>query len=494
MGLPPDPLTWIRRNLAALWTDPVFRPLRWALMLGLVVRLLLAPVTSWSTDTTGFAIGDITFVFLGNPYSSGTLFNPPLAAFLQTPIVWVLLLFYPPQSLVTFAPSLLPASSAIGPGFISPWVASPAMLLALKLPLILADSVASLALAWLAVRVGRRSQAPWVGVAYALNPLAIWVSSVHAEPDGLAALLVILFIIALSFKRFPIAGALLGLAVFTKAYPVILLPIAAGGVLAMGLVHLGGWRQRARGLLEFSCGIIAASLPFLPYLQFLNAAFGRATPVGDYGGLSVLVLYNSGTPPLDGFTSLWKRLVPGQFLLLGFELTAAVTVAMVVLVLLSRSNRWKAKSPHLSVQVIGTASLAVVASLLLAYPAPQPENLLAVVPLGLAVSLWAGTTLSRLTWILSLAGFAQYMVFGTPLQGFTPLLLLLGPGSVRAANSIFSTYGSGGYGAPPSYYWFVPGILAGAALICIWLLAAWWVIPREWREGVRRRLVGQRHS
>ncbi|MCI4335702.1 MAG: hypothetical protein L3K17_00685 [Thermoplasmata archaeon] len=488
VGLPPHPFEWLGSRFRTVLTEPSFRRLRWAILVGLVVRLVLAPLTSWSTDTTGFAQGDLSFVFQGSPYLGGTLFNPPLSAFLQLPLVTLLLLVYSPQQLITYAPGLLPSTAAIGPGFISPWVASPLMLVAIKLPLIAADVGTTLGLVWLARRSGRPELAPWLGIAFFLNPLAIWVSSVHAEPDGLAALLVVLLIVALAYGRGFLAGALLGLATFAKAYPLVLLPLAVAVLISARRSSAESVGRPIRRLAEFALGLVLVSAIFLPYLAFIPAVVGRPTVVSDFGGLSIFVMYNSGSPALGGFTHAWRSVIPGLVLLQVLELIAVGTAIVVAAGVGWRIRRSDIASSAGLLPMLSVASLATVTGLLLAYPAPQPENLLAIVPLGLASSLSLGRVSSRLTWIVSLSAFALYMVFGTPLEGFTPFILLLGPGPTAVANSVFVTYGHGGYGAPPGYFWFVPGIIAGAALLVVWFIAFRHSLPSDWRVGVSRAI------
>lgn len=475
-----------------VWSNPRYRLLRRALLVGLIIRLVLAPISSWTTDTTGFAQGELSFVFQGSPYLGQTLFNPPLAAFLQLPLVALLLVFWTPSQLLGYYPALIPSAGVIGPGFISPWLASPALLVALKLPLIAADVGTTLVLVFLAERAGFPSVAPWVGVAYFLNPLAIWVSALHAEPDGLAAFLVLLLVVALAYSRSFVAGLLLGLATFTKAYPIVLLPLAVVVLLTTvprGVDGIGAIRRRIAGLVA---GLALVTAIFLPYLAFLPAVIGRPVVLGDFGGLSLFVMYNSSSPPLFGFTGLWRHYLPGLTLLAALEVAAVVTAIGVALAVGWGIRRDAATSPAELLPRISIGAIATVSALLLAYPAPQPENVLAVVPLGLAAGLTLGRWARRCVWAISLAAFAQYMVYGTPLMGFTPLIVRLGPHATAFANTVFVRYAQGAYGAPPGYYWFAPGLVAGVAMYGLWLLAAQRALPSSVRAEVRRRLAGLR--
>lgn len=488
MGVSSPTVRWLRTRIRLLLFDPSFRRLRWILLTGLVIRLCLAPISSWSTDTTGFTQGELAFVYLGNPYSSEALFNPPLAAFLQAPLFYFLLQFVPAQSLLVFHASLLPASSAIGPGFITPWVSSPLALLALKLPLICADSLATLVLVLLVQRsYPARSNA--FAAAYFLNPLVIYVSSVHAEPDGLAALFVLLFVAGIVFDRPFLSGMFLALAVFSKAYPVILLPMAIGWSLLGSTGARSAKVVRWGHVVRLLVGAAVPFLIFLPYGQFIPAAFERVTPVGNFGGISILTLYNSGSPPLGGFRAMWDSLIPGGAIILLLSGIAAVSVAIGIALVVTRPNSTdSAVTSRPSVERVTLAVLLTIGGLLLAYPAPQPENMVAVIPLLLlTVPFLARRSIAAgLFWAVSLSGFGLYLVYGTPLEGFSPLFLLLGPDWVSGASSVMIRYGQGGYGMPPSYYWFVPGLLGGTALLMVWVIAASHVRLVDLKEGARR--------
>lgn len=482
---------WLRDSLHRLRRGPEFRTLRWTLLVGLVVRLALAPISSWSGDTTGFALGDLSFVYSGSPYSSYALFNPPLASFLQLPLFSLLLLFVPPQSLVTYAPALLPPSSAIGPAFVTPWIASPAALVALKLPLIAADVGTTLLLVVLVRRAGFAERATTVAAAYFLNPLIIWVSSVHAEPDGLAAFFVVLFLACMAFGWAFGSGVALSLSIFSKAYPVILVPLGIAFWIALPPGSWGAVRSRIGRLAAYSAGLAVVAAVFLPYLNFTPAVVSRNTPVDNFGGISVLVLYNVGSPPLAGLTGDWVSAVPGGALLAVFETLAAATIVGAAVVFGYRT--WRRSNPPSAPVVIrwaGLASLASVTGLLLAYPAPQPENIVAVVPLALlAASVISSRRFRASYWALSLAGFGLYLSYGTPIEGFMPLMILLGHPWVDQAGSIFIAYGQGAYLMPPGYYWFLVGIIGGVAMLALWAVSCWMIVPKKFRRGVRRRVA-----
>jgi hypothetical protein len=483
--------TWLRAAFSDLRRAPRFRFLRWALLVGLSIRFILAPIASWGGDTTAFVLGNLTYAYSGSPYTSDLVFNPPLAMFLQLPFFYLLLLAVPPQSLLTFAPSLLPPSTAIGQSFVTPWVASPAALVALKLPLIASDVGATLLLVALAGRLGLGDRSSVVGGAYFLNPLVIWVSSVHGEPDGLAVFLILGLILCMITGWEFGAGAALALAVFAKAYPLVLIPLVVVYWWYLPRGSSGPLRARLARLSALAAGGAVIAAIFVPYLGFASAVVGATTPVGNFGGISVLAIYNVGSPPLGGFTALWTAALPGRAALLLFEALAVASLVggAVSLPVQMRRLGPDARPDQLLFPVL-TAVLFTETGLLLAYPVPQPENILAIAPLVLLVAYArAGRALRISYWTISLAGFSLYLAFGTPLADFTPLWLLLGPAWVARAGAIFLAYGQGAYLMPPSYYWFVAGIVGGMAMLGIWLISCWRCLPERLARGVTARIA-----
>ncbi|HEY6237874.1 MAG TPA: hypothetical protein VIZ68_01645, partial [Thermoplasmata archaeon] len=223
MATEPPLRRWYRKAMALgvhFLRSPECRPLRWILLAGMAIRLALAPLTSWGIDTAGFVFGDLQLLYTGNPYTSDLFFNPPFAPVVQTPVVYLAVLLRGSQNLVSFVPGILPA--AVATGMASPLVPVPAALLAIKLPIFLADALAAV-LIWKLVRPRLGTTAAgWMAAAWFLNPLVIWASAVHGEPDSFAGLFMLLALwMLLSSRPFP-AGVFLSCAIFSKLLPLVL--------------------------------------------------------------------------------------------------------------------------------------------------------------------------------------------------------------------------------------------------------------------------------
>jgi len=446
--------------------SPECRPLRWLLAIGLAVRLVLIPLTSWGIDTAGFVFGNLQLIYTGDPYSSDLFFNPPFAPVVQSPLVLLAVLITGSQHLVGFFPEILPA--AVATGMASPLVPIPIALLAIKLPLLLSDAAVAVVL-WKLVRarLGTGS-ATWVAAGWFLNPLVVWASAVHGEPDTFAALFMLLALWMLLTERpFP-AGVFLSLAVFTKLYPLLLLPLAIA-LLATSTVGPAGREVRWRVLGRFGVGLVLGAAPFLIWMPGLVRLLTQGGGSASYGGLSVLVVYNAAVPRgwgVLGFVQSWPHAVWLLYVLMGLAAVAAVGGA-VLLARDRRAGRWPVGSG--ATPVLAALAAWVVVGALVAAPVPQSENVVGLLPL-LLLALPALGRVGRWGYVvLSAAALGLYFALLTPAAYFYPLATDLGPSAVDAINTLAIGYASSQHGLTRGIAWLVVGLLGGSALIALWL-------------------------
>jgi hypothetical protein len=97
---------------------------------------------------------------------------------------------------------------------------------------------------------------------YACNPLALLVSTVHAQLEPVSLVFLVGAYLAARSGRGWVAGALFGLALSAKSWPIILLPV----LLAM----LPDWRRRAQAF------VLAGTVPVL---FLLSLPLGAGTPL-----------------------------------------------------------------------------------------------------------------------------------------------------------------------------------------------------------------------
>ncbi|MHB1435322.1 MAG: hypothetical protein ACYCPN_05355 [Thermoplasmata archaeon] len=453
------------RFLRQLAVAPEHRRLRWILVAGLVVRLLLAVTTAWPNDTASAIRAAQSVLEFGNPYTLGWG-EPPLVPFLAAPTVALAEALFGAGSLLPVVPQLAPLATVTGFSFlVSP---SPAALLAWKAPLILSDFLVGLLLYHLAGQMAPSvlDRRPLVVALWILNPLVIWSSVVDGEVDSFVALFLLLLLLSLLYRWWAIAGVAIALGTFTKGYPFIFLPVALVVAVGPALAGLEPWAAARRALLRLGAGIVPVLLVFLflasEVVTILSSDFFSTA----YGGASLTVIFNPSSP-----TGGWYGQVVGSPwapVVLMSVLRGLAAIGVVAGALLLAGTY--ARSPSISrrrLPGIWWALLLTAASVLLADPTPQPERLLGVLSLlPLGVVLVDRRRWVALTAALTASGFTIYAAFVTPLGVFFPTITRLGPSAThQMVNWVLA------YAAVPllrGSLWYVAGLLGGATLLAIW--------------------------
>ncbi|MGE5596889.1 MAG: hypothetical protein ACM3S1_12760 [Hyphomicrobiales bacterium] len=185
-----------------------------------------------------------------------------------------------------------------GADWLSGWSDAPFLLLA-RFPQVLADAgIAGLLAAW--PRTPASGADPRrLGVVYALNPTTILIATIHGQFDSVP----LFFLVAAVFiagrgepsdRRAALTGLVLGMAILSKTWPVVALPLIAW--------HAGGWRER------IICAVATGVLPLAGLLVYcavftvgpdspLDAVTGYSGVIGTWGYQLVLQhLGNWGLP------------------------------------------------------------------------------------------------------------------------------------------------------------------------------------------------------
>lgn len=457
------------------------------LLAAAAARLVLAPFTSWTSDTPGFILSTVSFLYLGDPYATALWYNPPLAIYLAAPLVALPTLLFGPQSLVPVVSAIAPLT--VQTGVDASQVPIPAALLAWKLPLIVSDLAVGVLLYGIAQRLHRPGGlAPTVIAAgWLLNPLVIWAGAVQGEVDTLAALFVLLMVLALWDGRWSAGGFLLGLAIFTKAYPIVLVPVLVAFVLAQPSARR--WGARLVRLGWTIAGLAVSSLVFLPFFgDFLSILEGRSV-ASAYGGVSVLALFNGASPRFGGlYGALTTDLALAGDLLVVFRALAVVAIfagAVFVAWRVHRPERAGDAAEPNRWLLLGV--LWAVVGILLAYAVPQPENVLGVLPAALLLGADRPWTWGvRSVVALSAAGALLYAALLSPFAVFYPLARALGPGAIGWVNGEVLAY----VHATPlqGSLWLTAGLLGGAALLVLWVVSGVELAPEELKGRLWRRV------
>ncbi len=260
------------------------------MLLGLVVRLLLAPWTSFPYDTYPFygaAVGTLAGI---GPYGNVLYTYPPLFSVMMYPLFALLSLFMDPAEFGVFLPSMVEVSRATG--MLVPFVTSPPFNLVMKLPLILGDLLVGLTLyrtmnRWSGREAGERAFLVWF-----LNPLVIFISSIHGQFDVLAAYCALLGVLAFMDRQYLFSGAVLGIGVLLKIFPAYLV-VALSIALLLDMIkdmRQGEILRALRPSLLFVAGGVLSLLSVLPFLMgsssFLDYIFRRGT-YSSVGGMNI---------------------------------------------------------------------------------------------------------------------------------------------------------------------------------------------------------------
>jgi len=352
-------------------------PLPVLLVLGIGIRLLLAPYTAWSPDVHAWATFAQEVAGGLDPYASRSFSYPVAWAYVLGVVTRALARFMDPGGYQLALPAL---RDLAGLTHVTDWrVTTPAFNLAVKLPAIAADGAIGALLHGLVAprrgeEAGRRVAGAWL-----LNPLAIFVSAVHGQFDALAALLSLVALVLLVDGRRFLAGAALALAVLTKAYPIVLaLPWAAAvaGSCFRG-AGLAAPRRAAVALLAPGAGALgAAALLLWPTLG---------------GAMGTTIASRGGTVTVGGGLNPWfVQYVPGGAAVVEAHAGAfgGVLTALFLLLLAALAIRaFRAcRAGAIPLPALAGTSAAVLVGLLLTSRATNPQYLVWALPFLL---LWA---------------------------------------------------------------------------------------------------------
>lgn len=398
----------------------------WVIVVGLALRLVLAPYTSSAyDDATWYRAAVLAWHGLGLYRVPGFSY-PPLWGYWLGSIGRIARLAGVPVSAfgrtnATF--STLATEVQIFSGTItSPWFN-----IVVKLPLIASD-LAVARIVWYLTRQfgagGRRST--WLVALWFLNPAVIYGSAVHGAFNTIVAL-EILGAVALWHRRaYGAAGAVLVAGVMTKVSPAFLMPLFMVAILWRG----ANGRRYWRGLWRFCLCGAAAFLALLAPLALtaeigpmLHNVFAR-TSGATVGGFSWL-----GINALSRFSWLTSWAAgPGSWVHPGAEM---VDLAVSVAPCLAWMARRRQRGTEQLCALVGGALVVI----LLFGPLTQPQYVVWVLPV-LIVLCVSSPVLVATSAALSVAMVGYVLSVVGPLGLVSPLALytrLVPPASVAAS-------------------------------------------------------------
>jgi len=405
-----------------------------ALIIGLAVRLLLAPCTSYPYDAYPFYGAVVSSLAGTGPYGNVLFTYPPLFSAILFPFFWSVSQFMDPASFGAFVPAMIGVSRATG--MIVPFVTSPAFNLLFKLPIIVGDALVALTLHRAVDRWKGREAADTAFLVWFLNPLVIFVSSVHGQFDALAAYCGLVGTLGFMDRRYLLSGLSLGLGVLLKLFPAyIILGLGVALLIQLHAALREGKRASAlRPALAFLGGGALSLLTIAPLLlssrSFLDYIVRRGT-YSSVGGMNVWF----AAPLLSGGdgTGGAGSGVPFNTILLLLGIALALLVAYLVL-----RKGCEGERPLL----LSTAVLTVV---MVTQAVTNPQHLLWLFPFLVMLSAAHPRMLPKM-YALSILGLLYLLCLQSGFVFLYPLAQFTGLVSVEALNQGIEVFliGTGG--------------------------------------------------
>ncbi len=295
--------------------------LRSVIVLGLALRLAIAPFTAHPTD-----------VFSWYEYGTAVAKNPQLISSFLVPYQYSFFLFVFPATALF---DLLPRFSAIDPFSVTSL--NPALVqqytqiatvvpgilfdFLVKLPLILSDTLAAALLYKIALLGGRDVRhATSVAALWFLNPLTIWVSSGWGMFDTLPALFSVLSLYFVVTDKRVLSGSALAIAFVLKYYALAL-------VIPILLLTLSKKRTRAAILTVGSFTILSALL-LVPNLSSSFTKVAAVTAPGSPSGLHYSGL--SFWTAITLFVPNFGQTLAAEILIACFLVAAYIWIAIIL--------------------------------------------------------------------------------------------------------------------------------------------------------------------
>jgi len=448
------------------------------LVVGWILRLILAPFTSWNYDDSVWASYSATGAYHLSLYSRPGFSYPPVWGHVLQALGQLLVsLGLQPSS---FAKYTIGAAPLALPGNVSPYITSPWFNLAFKTILFAFDTGAGLVLYALVLHVcHNRRRARLAFALWFLNPYVIFESAVNGHFDSIVAFAVILAIFCVLTRRYELCGIAIALGTMTKLVPALLIPLVVVVIVrqAYDADRSRLLARSASGLVRFvTAGTVAALVIMVP--DFVSGTTGTmisgtlartSSAVQNIGGLAL-----SELTFIRGLSTerIWFTQHP--FVLRDFsDLCVVVVVAWTALRVL-RSGASSA--------VVLSGAAAVLAVTFATEPLTQPQYLVWLLPAVVALFVIYGEARYEL-WVLSL-GVVLFEVFiegpvafFAPVAAFTPLMTVnewIGPIVAWKAPKLPGLF------TTPAQAQATIGVVVAAVIAEVWLVLRGLRRPDTW--------------
>gem|GEM_PF-889475 len=373
------------------------------IVVGLLVRLIVAPWTSCPYDIYPFYRASVDMLSGAGVYGHAYFSYPPLSAVVFYPFIAILSLFLDPSNFGSVQYSMVSVAQITG--MLIPFVTHPLFNISFKLPLIVSDLLLGITL-YRFVRERRgKDSAKKVFVLWFLNPLVIWISSIAGQIDVLPAFMTLIAFISFYRREYLFAGLALGIGVFIKLYPIYLFIFYLTFLFSREFdgQHLRASLLRIKGFYAMLIGGLMSLIVVLPFFlapdKMLDFIF-RRTGSTSYGGLNFWFFVPA--LPSEG---LLPDILPSVI-----GLPTIVFVLMVVLIFLL-SNLivrlyTKKKIDELTLLTIG--NLVVIGLILFLQPVTNPQHMLWIFPV-LLIALVDDKRWERKLYLLTILALLYFV-------------------------------------------------------------------------------------
>ena len=260
-------------------------PLLAIILLGVIIRLILAPTLTFNIDIAYWA--EVIDVFQNGfgLYGTAGYYYTPIWGYCLGFIAFVMQILGI-ADFGTFAPELY---HLVNEGFkISSFVTSVEFNTILKLLLIAVDVAAGIVIYRFVMKHTEDGKKGCLAVLlWMLSPLVITQSSVHGMFDNISALLILLTVMSAIDRRYFIAGALFALAVLTKFFPLFFVFLLIAYVLRKEGADVNGARKLLKAVTGFIVTAVIVYIPNIINRDFWDSFYFLAYRVGiDRGTLA----------------------------------------------------------------------------------------------------------------------------------------------------------------------------------------------------------------
>lgn len=396
-----DSLADLRLASQSVVKHPLFR----LTVIGLAIRLALAPLTQFTYDpVVWYSAGNDMLAGL-SPYYTKTYSYPPLWAYTYFPFLLIASLLVDPRTFGTHIAQMDWISLNVG---YSPTILSPVFLLAVKLPLIIADVSTGVLLYKLVKGFSGYGSARKTYLFWIFNPLVIWTSAVHGAFDVLPAMFTVLALALVLKGKYLATGISLSMAILYKLYPIYLIPFYAILVwtdLGKDMPLTVAFHGKVRRLGVFIAGgaiPILASIPFVSIADILHTVVLRDTYLASIGGISLWMI--SYAP---GFGWMWG-FVAGNIMLIAI-ITSSLALSVSALMGWTLIRKGKIELSSLSrTQVVG------ISAIYLTLVTVNPQYIVWILPF-LTLAMYGSRLYEKRTLLLTAFALGWQLTISGPL-------------------------------------------------------------------------------